>query len=143
MTSGDPGPPSTPARGLILTHGSLGRELIAAAELIVGHSDGLESRSNDGLSGPDQAALVERFIAAEPTTPAVIFVDLPGGSWSFACSKFLGLKVQLLSGVNLPMVLAFLQCRARESWPELVQGIVARGHRGIQGMPPVSEPARG
>jgi hypothetical protein len=27
--------------------------------------------------------------------------------------------------------------------PELVQGILLRGHRGIQGLPPVPEPAQG
>ena len=143
MTGGDPGS-QPPARALILTHGSLGRELIAAAELIVGHADGLESRSNDGLSGPDLTALVERFLAADPAAPAVIFTDLMGSSWSVACSPFLRTgQVQLLTGVNLPMVIAFLQGRTRDSWPDLVLGIVARGHRGIQGLPAVAEPARG
>jgi len=137
-----PSPP--PARALILTHGSLGRELIAAAQLIVGHSDGLTSESNDGLSAADQGVLIERFLAREPATPAIIFVDLLGGSCSLAGSRFLAPgRVQLLTGVNLPMVIAFLQGRTRESLPELTQGILTRGHRGIQGLPPVPEPARG
>jgi PTS system mannose-specific IIA component len=132
------------ARGLILTHGSLGRELIAAAELILGHADGLTSRSNDGLSAAGQAEVVAEFLAADPGAPAVIFVDLLGGSCSQACTSLLDPgRVQLLTGVNLPMVIAFLQGRAMEPLPALVQGILARGHRGIQGLPAVSEPARG
>ena len=144
MTGGDPSSLPAPARALILTHGSLGRELIAAAALIVGHADGLDSRSNDGLSAAGQAELIERFLAADPTVPAIIFVDLMGGSCSLAGSRFLAAgRVQLLTGVNLPMVIAFLQGRTREPFPMLVQGILARGHRGIQGLPAVPEPAQG
>jgi PTS system mannose-specific IIA component len=143
MTAGAAGGPPG-ARGLILTHGALGRELIAAAELILGHADGLESRSNDGLSATAQAAAVEAFLAADPGAPAVIFVDLLGGSCSQACTRLLDPgRVQLVTGVNLPMVIAFLQGRTRESLPALVEGILARGHRGIQALPPIPEPARG
>jgi PTS system mannose-specific IIA component len=118
--------------------------LIAAAELILGHAEGLVSRSNDGLSAGGQAAAVEDFLAGDPSAPAVIFVDLLGGSCSQACTRLLDPgRVQLVTGVNLPMVIAFLQGRAREPLPELVQGILARGHRGIQGLPPVPQPARG
>jgi len=144
MTGADAGLPAAPARALILTHGSLGRELIAAAELIVGHAEGLDSRSNDGLSAAGQADLIESFLAADPASPAIIFVDLLGGSCSLAGSRFLAPgRVQLLTGVNLPMVIAFLQGRRREPLPALVQGILLRGHRGIQGLPPVPEPAQG
>jgi mannose PTS system EIIA component len=138
------GPPPVAARGLIFTHGALGRELIAAAELILGHADGLESRSNNGLSAAAQTALIEDFLAQEPEVPAVIFVDLLGGSCCQAGTTFLDPeRVQLVTGVNLPMVIAFLQGRTRDPLPALVAGILARGHRGIQGLPAVTEPARG
>ena len=90
------------------------------------------------------AAALAQGRPADPASPAIIFVDLLGGSCSLAGSRFLAPgRVQLLTGVNLPMVIAFLQGRRREPLPALVQGILLRGHRGIQGLPPVPEPAQG
>lgn len=139
MTTGDtPGAAGGAlARGLLLTHGELGAELLRTAELIVGHTAGLTALSNRGLSAADIAAEVRAFHDLAPAHPLLIFTDLLGGSCAQAVSSLLAEpQVRLLTGVNLPMVLAFLQCRA-DALPleDLVQAILMRAHRGVAAFP--------
>jgi mannose/fructose-specific phosphotransferase system component IIA len=125
------------ARGLILTHGELGAELLRTAELIVGHSTGLTALSNRGLAAAEIAAEVRAFHALAPESPLLVFVDLLGGSCAQATSSLLAEPgVCLLTGVNLPMVIAFIQCR-QEPLPleDLVQAILMRAHRGVSVFP--------
>lgn len=135
MTTGDtPGPL---ARGLILTHGELGAEILRTAELIVGNTTGLTALSNRGLSAADIAAEVRAFHALAPASPLLVFVDLLGGSCAQAVSSLLaGPEVRLLTGVNLPMVIAFLQCRGdARPLEDLVEAILMRAHRGVAAFP--------
>jgi len=131
------------ARGLILTHGELGAELLRTAELIVGHTTGLTALSNRGLSAADIAAEVKAFHALAPASPLLVFVDLLGGSCAQAVSSLLAEQdVRLLTGVNLPMVIAFLQCRGdAPPLADLVTAILMRAHRGVAAFP--APPARG
>jgi mannose/fructose-specific phosphotransferase system component IIA len=125
-----------PARGLIVTHGRLGEELIAAAALILGHADGLTARTNDGLSTGALRDQVSDFLAEDADSPVVLLVDLLGGSCAQAGAALVDpSRVRLVTGVNLAMVIAFLSGREREPLDQLVEGIVARGHRGIQTFP--------
>jgi len=125
-----------PARGLIVTHGRLGEELIAAAALILGHADGLTARTNDGLSTGALRDQVSDFLAQDADSPVVLLVDLLGGSCAQAGAALVDpSRVRLVTGVNLAMVIAFLSGREREPLDQLVEGIVARGHRGIQTFP--------
>ena len=125
-----------PARGLIVTHGRLGEELIAAAALILGHADGLTATTNDGLSTGALRDQVSDFLAADADSPVVLLVDLLGGSCAQAGAALVDpSRVRLVTGVNLAMVIAFLSGREREPLDQLVEGIVARGHRGIQTFP--------
>ncbi len=131
------GPEPAPARGLILTHGTLGAEMLATAALIVGHSEGLTAMSNRGLGAAEIAAEVESFHAQDPATPLIVFVDLLGGSCAQGCAALLaGSHVRLVTGVNLPMVIAFLQARDQKLGLDgLVAAILMRAHRGIACFP--------
>jgi len=137
MTISDTAGGATPARGLILTHGELGAELLRTAELIVGHTTGLTALSNRGLSAADIAAEVRAFHALAPASPLLVFVDLLGGSCAQAVSSLLTEPaVRLLTGVNLPMVIAFLQTRAdARPLDDLVAAILMRAHRGVAAFP--------
>jgi PTS system mannose-specific IIA component len=130
------------ARGLILTHGGLGAELIRTAELIVGAASGLTALSNRGLGAAEIAAEVRAFHARAPESPLLVFVDLIGGSCAQATTSLLAEpEVRLLTGVNLPMVIAFLQCRREPlALDDLVEAILLRARRGVQVFP--SPPAR-
>jgi mannose/fructose-specific phosphotransferase system component IIA len=129
--------------GLILTHGRLGEELKQTAELILGGAEGIVAVSNTGSSSAELAARVGELIRGEPRErPILILVDLLGGSCAQACAEALREpRIRLLTGVNLPMVLAFLQYREAMSLDELVDGVFKRALRGITVYPlaPVSK----
>lgn len=127
-----------PPRGIILTHGTLGEELIRTAEMVVGEARGLDALSNTGLSTPALAERVESVLAGEPhDRPLLVFVDLLGGSCSQACTELLKARpaARLLTGVNLPMIIAFLQYRETMEPDELADAILMRAHRGITAFP--------
>src|SRR5256885_8238594 len=68
---------SEPLHGVIVTHAAVAQALLAAVAAITGVSDALVPVSNDGC---DSGALTERLMRAIGGRPAVLFVDLPGGS---------------------------------------------------------------
>ena len=98
---------SEPLRGVIVSHAAVARALIAAVESITGVTGALVPVSNEGC---DRAALADKLAAAVGEEPAVLFVDLPGGSCltgavSYAHGRS-GLGV--VTGVNLAMLLDFV-----------------------------------
>src|SRR2546422_4235078 len=70
---------SEPLRGVIVSHAAVAQALKSAVGTITGVEDALIPVSNDGC---DSGALSERLAAAIGGKPAVLFVDLPGGSRS-------------------------------------------------------------
>jgi mannose PTS system EIIA component len=101
---------------LILTHGGLARELLAAAQIIAGRLSGFEALSLDWNDTFDEArakvqAAIERL---DESQGVLILTDMYGGTPSNVAVSFLGAgKVEVLSGVNLPMVLK-LACQQAE-----------------------------
>jgi len=97
-----------PVRGIVVSHGSLAEGLIDAVRQIAG-TDGatLSALSNRGLS---PAALERELRGLIGEGPAVVFTDLPSGSCSFAARRLWheGLRVTIVSGVNLPQLLDFV-----------------------------------
>ena len=120
------------ARGLIISHSSLGEGMAAAVRKITGVGDeALAAISNEGC-GPD--ALVELIRERAGDAPVVLFTDLGGGSCAFAARK---VAVQrpgtgLVSGVNLPVLLEFVFHRD-VPLTDLVERLIESGRAGITG----------
>lgn len=93
---------------LILTHGGLARELLAAAREIAGELDQFEAVSLEWGDGPDEASTKVRAAIARVDTGdgVLILADTFGGT---PCNVALSLQdpghVEVISGVNLPMVM--------------------------------------
>ena len=68
---------SSPLRGVIVSHAAVAQALITAVANITGVTDALVPVSNDGC---DREALYASLAAPSVETPAVLFIDLPGGS---------------------------------------------------------------
>src|SRR5256885_13328289 len=68
---------SDPLRGIVVSHSGLAESLVAAVAAIAGVENALLPVSNEGC---DERALADRLTAAIGGKPAVLFVDLPGGS---------------------------------------------------------------
>lgn len=98
---------SEPLRGVIVSHAALAQALLAAVAAITGVKDALVPVSNDGC---DTGALAERLTQAIAGRPAVLFVDLPGGSCLTSSVRMARGRADLavVTGVNLAMLLDFV-----------------------------------
>jgi PTS system mannose-specific IIA component len=98
---------------LILTHGRLADELLAAAEVIAGDLESFEALCLDW--GDNQDTAREKVLAAvarlDDEEGVIILTDMYGGT-PFNVAKELTEpgRIELVCGVNLPMVLR-LGCR--------------------------------
>lgn len=119
--------------GIIICHGQLAFELKNAAEKILGPSVHLLPFSNDGINPKSLFEAVREGMAQTKTTEFIVFVDMRGGScWSVA--KMLSrdtAKLKILSGVNLPMVTAFLTKRKQMPLEALAKTLETDAHRGV------------
>jgi mannose PTS system EIIA component len=93
---------------LITTHGNLGNELIRAAELIKGNIKGLIHVSVDQSKGLEELKkeISTAIKKLEHGKGVLILTDLFGGTPSNISLSFLKEgKVEVVTGVNLPMLL--------------------------------------
>ena len=98
---------SEPLRGVVVSHAAVAEALLAAVAAITGVSDALLAVSNDGC---DTGALTARLTKAIDGRPAVLFVDLPGGSCLTSSVRLSrgNTDVAVVTGVNLAMLLDFV-----------------------------------
>jgi mannose/fructose-specific phosphotransferase system component IIA len=98
---------SEPLRGIIVSHAAVAEALVAAVKSITGIAEALVPVSNEGC---DQDALKTRLVEATAGRPAVLFVDLPGGSCLTGSLRFARGHAELavVTGVNLAMLLDFV-----------------------------------
>jgi mannose PTS system EIIA component len=121
---------------LILTHGGLAQELLAAANVISGHLASFEALSLDWSDGFEQArikvaAAMERLDHGQGV---LILTDMYGGTPNNVAMTFYQPgKVEVLTGVNLPMVLR-LACQAggeEGTVSDLARALQAKGQKSI------------
>lgn len=120
--------------GLVLvTHAGLAAELLRAAEMIVGPIDRAEAV---GIQPGDQVEKVMQDIADAvkrvAADGAVIMTDMFGGTPSNMSLSFLeSERIEVLTGVNLPMVIKFAGDRSRATVAELATSLKACGRESI------------
>lgn len=113
-----------------MTHGALGAALVEAVRGITGQADVLMPVSNTGC---DRKVLTERIREAAAGRPAIVFVDLPGGSCyqAAAAVEHDASSIRLVAGVNLAMLLDFVY--HRDQAPDQAAARAAEtGARAIQ-----------
>ena len=121
---------------LILTHGGLARELLSAANVISGRLDGFEALSLDWNDGFDEArAKVDTALARlDQGEGVLILTDMYGGTpCNIAMTFFQAGRVEVLTGVNLPMVLR-LACQAEPAEThvsDLAKWLQAKGQKSV------------
>ncbi|KPK05081.1 MAG: hypothetical protein AMS20_07385 [Gemmatimonas sp. SG8_28] len=97
---------SEPLKAVVISHSGVAAALVEAVQAIAGDTGPFVTVSNAGAT---RESLCADLSAAVGTGPAVIFVDMPGGSCLYAAMA--GIKdrddVAVVAGVNLPMLLDF------------------------------------
>ena len=123
---------SEPLRGVVVSHSNMAAALVEAVETIAGNTGPFVALSNTGAT---RESLCEDIARAVEDGPAVVFVDMPGGSCLHATLKELRDRpeVAVVSGVNLPMLLEF--AFHRDLTPkEAAERAAAAGERSIRAM---------
>lgn len=121
---------------VIITHGHLGEELLRCAETIVGKQTFVATLGLESTEGPDNFRQRVRDAIAGLNTPAGVLVmaDMMGGTpcnVALHQSRDSSLNFELLTGVNLPMLVSVLTKRHYMPLADLAQKIVDDGPRTI------------
>jgi PTS system mannose-specific IIA component len=124
--------------GIFVTHGKLATALIETARVIYGEFSNCHGVTNEGKSPQALKEEIDSLVDGASDGPSIVFVDFFGGSCCHAC---LQLKVEregvpVIAGVNLPMLLAFLNKRDVVPFEQLPAEILGRGHSSIQSVDP-------
>jgi mannose/fructose-specific phosphotransferase system component IIA len=121
-------------KSIVVTHGNLAEEILLTAAQIFGEFSDCHAVSNLNKSPQTLEDELEALIPDPTEGNCILFVDYFGGSCSYICFKLLGShsNIQAVSGVNLPMFLAFLNKREEVPFPDLPAEIVERGKSSIQ-----------
>lgn len=118
---------------LLVAHAGLARELLTAAEMIVGKIELAEAIGIGHDAGVD--GIREAIVAAIKTVGAdgvIIMTDMFGGTPSNMGLSFLEEnRVEVLTGVNLPMVIKFASDRKTRSVAELAETLKKCGRESI------------
>lgn len=120
---------------VIVAHGGLARELLAAVEHVMGRLDGVRTISiaPDYDRGAKAAEIRAAADAVDTGAGVVVVVDLHGSSPANLCQAVGGPAPRhILTGANVPMLLKLAQSR-HLPLDEAAQAAVAAGRKYIDG----------
>ena len=119
---------------VIVSHGHLAGELLAAAEMIIGPISYITAVSIGWHDDVDAARdEVQRAIMRVAQGAGVLLLtDMFGGTPTNIASMFLEEgKVEVVTGVNLPMVIKVASQTGKESLAEIAHRVCDQGRQGI------------
>ena len=120
--------------GVIVTHGQLANELVSAAEMIVGEIHHITAVSIGWHDDVDVAREeIERAIQRLDTGKGVLLLtDMFGGTPTNIAATFLGqAAVEVVTGVNLPMVIKLASQAEGAKLEEVARLVRDQGRQGI------------
>ena len=120
--------------GVIVTHGHLAGELLAAAEMIIGPISHIAAVSIGWHDDVDAARdEVQRAITRVSQGRGVLLLtDMFGGTPTNIASMFLEEGVvEVITGTNLPMVIKLATASAEDSLADIARKICDQGRQGI------------
>jgi PTS system mannose-specific IIA component len=119
--------------GVIVTHGQLATELLAAAEMIIGavaHIAAISIGWQDDVEAAHDE--VERAIARVSQGRGVLLLtDMFGGTPTNIAAMFLSDEVEVVTGVNLPMVIKLATQTSEEPLAEVARLVRDQGREAI------------
>ncbi len=100
---------------VVVAHYRLGEELLQALRLIVPESRGFAAVSVEPKQSIEEmrASILEAIDRVEEGTGVLILTDMFGGTPSNLAMTFLGPEVEVITGVNLPMLIKLAEVRGK------------------------------
>ena len=126
---------------LIVTHRQLAEALLSASDLILGRLEKVVAVSLDPSALPDDARkqIAEGLAKLNGTDGVLILTDMFGGTPSNLSLSFLKEgQVEVITGVNLPMLIKVNHLRQRQ-YANLREMAIALQESGQQGITVASE----
>jgi len=121
---------------LVVTHGHLAQELLAAAEMIVGDISHIQAVSigwHDDVNEA-QAEIERRISEVDRGGGVLIMTDMFGGTPSnIAFALHEPGRIDVVTGVNLPMIVKVATQSAGESLGSLARSVLEQGKSSIRG----------
>ena len=121
--------------GLVLvTHGTIGESLLAALEHIVGPQDNLVpvSIQPDDDVEARRAEILDAIARVQAGAGCIVMTDMFGGTPSNLALSAMGEEaVEVIAGVNLPMLIKFASVRAAGPLAEVVTQVQEAGRKYI------------
>ena len=119
---------------IVITHGQFGQELLRTAQDIVGRQDAIAALSVTPDMGPENVsqALDETLKRLDSSEGVLILVDMLGGTpCNTALLKTKNIPAEVLTGVNLYMVLSSFTHRDQMDLKSLAAKVAEDGRRAI------------
>ena len=120
--------------GIIVSHGKLGEEFLNALTIILGEAPNIEPIS---IGWYDDVEDSKRKINAslkkvDQKSGVVIFTDMFGGTPSNLSFSFQKEgAVEIITGVNLPMLIKFCSLQRSNSLKDVARKVVEQGRKNI------------
>ena len=120
---------------VVVTHSTLAAEFIRAAEMIIGPAEKLQSVSIDRSMAPETVQQQVKQILSDVGQDGdgvIILTDMFGGTPTNICAEFMqDRNVEILTGVNLPMLLKCISARQEQPVTELAAMLKDYGCRAV------------
>jgi mannose PTS system EIIA component len=118
---------------VIASHCNLAQEMLRTAELIVGSLQACKTLSMDPQQPVDELVrhLKEAIKAVDQGQGVLILTDLFGGTPANVSLSFIGPRVEVVCGMNLPMLIKLAGCRENRSLAETAELVKEYGRRHI------------
>ncbi len=120
--------------GIIVSHGKLGEELLNALTIILGEAPNIEAISLGWYDDVDESKkkISASLKRVNQKSGVVIFTDMFGGTPSNLSYSFLkDGEVEIVTGVNLPMLIKFVSLQRGNNLRDVVRKVVEQGKKNI------------
>lgn len=131
--------------GVVVSHGRLANELLSAAETVVGPVDNIYAVSIGWHDDVEVAkGEIERAISqAEQGSGVIVLTDMFGGTPTNISAMFLKKEeVEIITGVNLPMIIRFVTADGSLGLDELAREVEEQGKQAIYRTSALLEPQK-
>ncbi|KKN50225.1 hypothetical protein LCGC14_0634880 [marine sediment metagenome] len=120
--------------GVIVSHGKLAEEILNALTIIIGEAVNIEAISIGWYDDVEESKkkINKSLKSVNQKNGVVIFTDMFGGTASNLSFSFLkNDQVEIITGVNLPMLIKFVSLQRTNNLKELVKKVVEQGKKNI------------
>ncbi len=120
--------------GVIVSHGKLAEEILNALTIIIGEAVNIEAISIGWYDDVEESKkkINKSLKSVNQKNGVVIFTDMFGGTASNLSFSFLkNDQVEIITGVNLPMLIKFVSLQRSNNLKGVVKKVVEQGKKNI------------